>query len=71
MLTIAFQGATIYQLKVLDINETELGLDHPDTMESYGDIVMFCYQLQHTSWLSSIFYFHISILFIQLDFLTY
>jgi hypothetical protein len=28
--------ATIYQQKALDINERELGLDHPDTMKSYS-----------------------------------
>ncbi|KAL4300314.1 hypothetical protein AHAS_Ahas17G0188500 [Arachis hypogaea] len=28
--------ATIYQQKAVDINERELGLDHPDTMKSYG-----------------------------------
>jgi hypothetical protein len=27
--------AAIYQQKALDINEQELGLDHPDTMKSY------------------------------------
>ncbi|CAL9058656.1 unnamed protein product [Musa banksii] len=30
--------ATTYQQKALDINERELGLDHPDTMKSYGDL---------------------------------
>ncbi|KAL6321425.1 hypothetical protein AAG906_016524 [Vitis piasezkii] len=40
--------ATIYQQKALDINERELGLDHPDTMKSYGDLVVFYYRLQHT-----------------------
>ncbi|KAG9141712.1 hypothetical protein Leryth_022034 [Lithospermum erythrorhizon] len=30
--------ATVYQQKALDINEKELGLDHPDTMKSYGDL---------------------------------
>ncbi|KNA21255.1 hypothetical protein SOVF_045010 [Spinacia oleracea] len=40
--------ATIYQQKPLDINERELGLDHPDTMESYGDLAVFYYRLQHT-----------------------
>ncbi|KAK7342630.1 hypothetical protein VNO80_25586 [Phaseolus coccineus] len=39
--------ATIYQQKALDINERELGLDHPDTMKSYGDLVVFYYRLQH------------------------
>ncbi|OMP08614.1 Tetratricopeptide-like helical [Corchorus olitorius] len=33
-----FNQATIYQQKALDINERELGLDHPDTMKSYGDL---------------------------------
>jgi hypothetical protein len=42
------EQATIYQQKALDINERELGLDHPDTMESYGDLVVFYYRLQHT-----------------------
>ncbi|KAK6151543.1 hypothetical protein DH2020_014178 [Rehmannia glutinosa] len=40
--------ATIYQQKSLDINERELGLDHPDTMKSYGDLAVFYYRLQHT-----------------------
>ncbi len=40
--------ATIYQQKALDINERELGLDHPDTMKSYGDLAVFDYRLQHT-----------------------
>jgi hypothetical protein len=40
--------ATIYQQKVLDINAQQLGLDHLDTMKSYGDLVVFYYQLQHT-----------------------
>ncbi|KAK4354013.1 hypothetical protein RND71_026207 [Anisodus tanguticus] len=40
--------ATIYQQKALDINERELGLDHPDTMKSYGDLTVFYYRLQHT-----------------------
>ncbi|KAH9667053.1 hypothetical protein KPL70_020885 [Citrus sinensis] len=31
-----FNQATIYQQKALDINERELGLDHPDTMKSFG-----------------------------------
>ena len=34
--------------KALDINERELGLDHPDTMKSYGDLAVFYYRLQHT-----------------------
>ena len=28
-----FSQAAIYQQKALDINERELGLDHPDTMK--------------------------------------
>lgn len=40
--------ATIYQQKALDINERELGFDHPDTMKSYGDLAVFYYRLQHT-----------------------
>ncbi|RLM79134.1 protein TSS [Panicum miliaceum] len=40
--------AAIYQQKALDINERELGLDHPDTMKSYGDLAVFYYRLQHT-----------------------
>ena len=32
----------------MDINERELGLDHPDTMKSYGDLAVFYYRLQHT-----------------------
>ncbi|THG02632.1 hypothetical protein TEA_020743 [Camellia sinensis var. sinensis] len=40
--------ATIYQQKALDINEREFGLDHPDTMKSYGDLAVFYYRLQHT-----------------------
>jgi protein TIF31 len=43
-----FNQATIYQQKALDFNERELGLDHPDTMKSYGDVAVFCYRLQHT-----------------------
>lgn len=43
-----FFQATIYQQKALDINERELGLDHPDTMKSYGDLAVFYYRLQHT-----------------------
>ncbi|KAL5212192.1 hypothetical protein ABZP36_023039 [Zizania latifolia] len=43
-----FYQATIYQQKALDINERELGLDHPDTMKSYGDLAVFYYRLQHT-----------------------
>ncbi|KAF8393143.1 hypothetical protein HHK36_021384 [Tetracentron sinense] len=42
-----FNQATIYQQKALDINERELGLDHPDTMKSYGDLSVFYYRLQH------------------------
>lgn len=42
-----FVQATIYQQKALDINERELGLDHPDTMKSYGDLSVFYYRLQH------------------------
>jgi hypothetical protein len=40
--------ATIYQQKALDIIGQELGLDHLDTMKSYGDLIVFYYQLQHT-----------------------
>lgn len=43
-----FLQATIYQQKALDINERELGLDHPDTMKSYGDLSVFYYRLQYT-----------------------
>ncbi|KAL7600455.1 hypothetical protein Lser_V15G21109 [Lactuca serriola] len=43
-----FNQAIIYQQKALDINERELGLDHPDTMKSYGDLPVFYYKLQHT-----------------------
>ncbi|CAN6459581.1 unnamed protein product [Victoria cruziana] len=43
-----FNQATIYQQKALDINERELGLDHPDTMKSYGDLSVFYYRLQYT-----------------------
>jgi protein TIF31 len=39
--------AAIYQQKALDINERELGLDHPDTMKRYGDLAVFYYCLQH------------------------
>ncbi|KAL9254398.1 REDUCED CHLOROPLAST COVERAGE 3-like protein, partial [Drosera capensis] len=42
-----FNQATIYQQKALDINERELGLDHPDTMKGYGDLSVFYYRLQH------------------------
>ncbi|KAL6344403.1 hypothetical protein AAG906_039659 [Vitis piasezkii] len=47
-LQILMEVATIYQQKALDINERELGLDHPDTMKSYGDLTVFYYRLQHT-----------------------
>ncbi|XVE98631.1 hypothetical protein REPUB_Repub03eG0123200 [Reevesia pubescens] len=43
-----FNQATIYQQKALDINERELGLDHPDTMKNNGDLAVFYYRLQHT-----------------------
>ncbi|KAG1327898.1 Protein TSS [Cocos nucifera] len=42
-----FNQAAIYQQKALDINERELGLDHPETMKSYGDLSVFYYRLQH------------------------
>ncbi|KAI7751875.1 hypothetical protein M8C21_002602, partial [Ambrosia artemisiifolia] len=42
-----FNQASIYQQRALDINERELGLDHPDTMKSYGDLSVFYYRLQH------------------------
>ncbi|KAK1310710.1 hypothetical protein QJS10_CPA08g00659 [Acorus calamus] len=42
-----FTGHNI-STKALDINERELGLDHPDTMKSYGDLAVFYYRLQHT-----------------------
>ncbi|KAK8950120.1 Clustered mitochondria protein [Platanthera guangdongensis] len=42
-----FNQATIYQQKALDINEREIGLDHPETMKSYGDLSVFYYRLQH------------------------
>ncbi|KAE8724071.1 hypothetical protein F3Y22_tig00010968pilonHSYRG00203 [Hibiscus syriacus] len=45
---LAVLQATIYQQKALDINEREIGLDHPDTIKSYGDLVVFYYRLQHT-----------------------
>lgn len=48
MIYLWFPQATIYQQKALDINERELGLDHPDTMKSYGDLAVFYYRLQHT-----------------------
>ncbi|KAK9675370.1 hypothetical protein RND81_11G003600 [Saponaria officinalis] len=38
--------ATVYQQKALDINERELGPDHPDTMKSYGDLSVFYYRPQ-------------------------
>ncbi|KMZ74481.1 hypothetical protein ZOSMA_1285G00020 [Zostera marina] len=40
--------AIIYQQKTLNINERELGLDHPDTVKSYGDLAVFYYRLQQT-----------------------
>lgn len=46
--SVCYIQATIYQQKALDINERELGLDHPDTMKSYGDLAVFYYRLQHT-----------------------
>ncbi|PKU63385.1 Clustered mitochondria protein [Dendrobium catenatum] len=42
-----FNQAAIYQQKALDINEREIGLDHPETMKSYGDLSVFYYRLQH------------------------
>ncbi|KAH9666943.1 tetratricopeptide repeat (TPR)-like superfamily protein [Citrus sinensis] len=36
-----------FNQKALDINERELGLDHPDTMKSFGDLSVFYYRLQH------------------------
>ncbi|KAL6538229.1 hypothetical protein OROGR_012217 [Orobanche gracilis] len=33
--------------KRLWISMRELGLDHPDTMESYGDLLVLYYRLQH------------------------
>ncbi|GKD55907.1 TSS-like protein, partial [Tanacetum coccineum] len=39
--------AAIYQQRALDINKRELGLDHPDTMKSYRDLLVFYYRLQH------------------------
>lgn len=50
--------ATIYQQKALDINERELGLDHPDTMKSYGDLAVFYYRLQHTELALKYVYVH-------------
>lgn len=47
ILILVILQATIYQQKALDINERELGLDHPDTMKSYGDLSVFYYRLQH------------------------
>ncbi|KAK8575863.1 hypothetical protein V6N13_032827 [Hibiscus sabdariffa] len=35
-----------FNQKALDINERELGLDHPDTAKSYGDLAVYYYQLQ-------------------------
>ncbi|GAB2292652.1 Protein REDUCED CHLOROPLAST COVERAGE 2, partial [Dionaea muscipula] len=35
------------QQKALDINERDLGLDHPDTMKSYGDLAVFVNNFQH------------------------
>ncbi|KMZ59890.1 hypothetical protein ZOSMA_640G00030 [Zostera marina] len=34
--------------QTLNINERELGLDHPDTVKSYGDLAVFYYRLQQT-----------------------
>ncbi|KAK8589571.1 hypothetical protein V6N12_023965 [Hibiscus sabdariffa] len=36
-----------YRADVLDINEREIGLDHPNTIKSYGDLSVFYYRLQH------------------------
>ena len=43
-----FLQAAIYQQKALAVNEREYGLDHPDTIKSYGDLAVFFYRLQHT-----------------------
>ncbi|KAK8712756.1 hypothetical protein V6N13_147984 [Hibiscus sabdariffa] len=36
-----------YRADVSDINEREIGLDHPNTIKSYGDLSVFYYRLQH------------------------
>merc|ERR1712157_339707 len=43
-----FLQAAIYQQKAMGVNEREYGLDHPDTIKSYGDLAVFFYRLQHT-----------------------
>ena len=42
-----FNQVAIYQQKALDIYERELGLNHPKTMKSYGDLSVFYYRLQN------------------------
>ena len=39
-----FLQAAYYQQKALVINERALGLDHPDTLKSYGDLAVFFYR---------------------------
>ena len=43
-----FVQAAAYQQRAMQVNEREHGLDHPDTIKSYGDLAVFYYRLQHT-----------------------
>merc|ERR1712157_285322 len=43
-----FLQAAIYQQKALAVNEREYGLDHPDTIKSYGDLAVFYYRIGET-----------------------
>ncbi|QDZ17938.1 putative subunit of eukaryotic translation initiation factor 3 [Chloropicon primus] len=40
-----FVQAAVLQAKALAINEREFGLDHPDTIKSYGDLAVFYYRV--------------------------
>ena len=40
-----FVQAAVLQAKALVINEREFGLDHPDTIKSYGDLAVFYYRV--------------------------
>ena len=43
-----FVQAAIYQAKALAVNERSFGLDHPDTIKSYGDLAVFYYRIGET-----------------------
>jgi hypothetical protein len=50
--------ATIYQQKALDINERELGLDHPDTMKSYSWMTLNSQSLWVCVWVQTATSYH-------------